>query len=756
MQAVSQKVDRIDGKVDQLQSSVDKLREQMKPSEAGTTIPMPKPPSIFYGRTVLVNRMTEMLCTRQTNGTFPRICLLGPGGLGKTSTALSIMEHQSVKNVFGNRRFWVDCTSAPSPSALLAVLARSMGTIQQSVDVEASIFSRLVSSDSCVMLLDNFETPWHNNKNRDSVSKLLQQFDSIPHVAILLTMRSEYVPLSEWHGENLDAVTPADSRKIYATVRHGTAATSSPQALEADDPDLNKLLDAVGHMPYAISLLATLAKRSLATPTQLLREWQSKGTGVIDRMDHCISLSVKSSFVQDSMGAMHLLRVLSMLPAGTPRSHLDLWLLTEVPLNAIDTLRDAALIQVGAGDDPTLFVLPVVQSYMQNDIPDELRLRVHEACFKLLRDHEITYHGPNIRSFKDHSPFITLEEGNIEALLTSIAEVATTPDPAYAPTADQMYAFQVFIWYQMWTKLRIELAEKLVEMADRVNNNAAKAEALLSLGCIHAHLGHYMLAQSMFSQARELFWVLAAEEKTGKYKRFAVICSLSEHEAMLLLRTSTPDSLRTFLQQLEKDCQGDEYLEAKRLQSLGRVLSGLGDSEVDQSLGLQSLDMSRELFFRNGYLYSAAGSSVYMTPLLQKAGKYEDAIKVLDVAIETLHGDGFETYVAFLQKALTLRSLNQPDDIVLETLHLAFKFAQQMGNLLSQAQALEQCGKMYVIREDWPAAILAYEEARKFALQIDGEGISGRCAQNLRYIEKMQGLCDDIGVYFVRPPEYYY
>ena len=173
MQAVSQKMDRIDGKVDQLQSSVDKLRAQIKPTENGTAVPMPKPPSIFYGRTDLVNRMAEMLCTRQANGTFPRICLLGPGGLGKTSTALYIMGHESVKNVFGNRRFWVDCTSAPSPSALLAVLARSMGIIQQSVDLEATIFSRLAFSDSCVMLFDNLETPWHNNKNRDSVSKLL-------------------------------------------------------------------------------------------------------------------------------------------------------------------------------------------------------------------------------------------------------------------------------------------------------------------------------------------------------------------------------------------------------------------------------------------------------------------------------------------------------------------------------------------------------------------------------------------------------
>ena len=748
MRAVSQKMDRIDGKVDQLQSSVDKLRAQIRPTENGTAVPMPELPSIFYGRTDLVNKLAKMLCMRQTNDKFPRICLLGPGGLGKTSTALYIMEHKSVKNVFGNRRLWVDCTSAPSPSTLLSVLARSMGITQQGIDIEASIFSRLALSDSCVMLLDNFETPWHKNDNRDSVRKLLRQFDSIHHVAILLTMRSEYAPLSEWHGENLEAVTPADSRKIYASVRHGIATTLSLQAPEADDLDLNKLLNAVGHMPYAVSLLATLAKRSLATPTQLIREWQSKGTGLIDTMDRCISLSVRSSFVQDSVEAIHLLRVLSMLPAGTPRSHLDLWLSTKVPLNAIDTLRDAALIQVGAGDDPTLFVLPVVQSYMQNDIPNELRLRVREACFKLLRDHEITYHGPNIRSFKDHSPFITLEERNIEALLTNIAEVATTSNQHSSLAAEQMNAFQVFIWYQFWTKPRAELAEKLVQMADFVSDYAAKAKALFSLGFIYRWLSHFVTARSMFSQARELFRVLAKEENAGEYKRFAVLCLLREHEAMLFLNWD--DSLRVSVQQLEEDCQGDEYLEALRLRILGRTQLTLASS-------LQSFATSQELFARNGYLYDAAYSSTDMAIPLWRFGKYDDALKVLDLAIETFHGVGFEESLPLQRKAVVLQSLNQPDDVALETLHLAFKFAQREGALLTQAQVLERCGEVYVMREDWPAAILAYEEARKFALQMEIEAqqnIPGRCAQNLRYMEKMQGFRNDVDAHFVPSPKY--
>lgn len=717
---------------------------------------MPDPPSIFYGRTKVVDRIADMLATRQQNNKFPRICLSGPGGFGKTSTGLAIMRHESVQRAFGNRQFWVDCTGAPSPSALLGVLARSVGLTQQSNDVEAGIFAKFAASDSCVILFNNVETLWSDTDARSAIEKLLKQFDALPHVAILLTVRSEQPPPGQWHVEKLAAVSPADARKIYAAIRRGAIAVSPSDTKIGNDPDLDKLLDAVGHIPYAVSLLATLARRSPATPTQLLREWQSTGVTVGDPMDRCIAFLVESAFIQNCKGAEGLLRVLSLLPAGTPRSHLQLWISPESSLDAISTLRDAAMISVGPGDDPTLSALPVVQSYVGKDIPPPVREQIHDACFKLLLDHEITSQGPNTLSFKGHRDFLALEERNIEALLTHAMEAATMTTEQVNPlTADQMRAFQVFVWYQYWTKPRTELAEKLVRAAEIANDSSAKAKALLSLGRMLDKLSRYMDARDKLLQARELFLNLQNDDSRADqadHCRSAVLCALFLNQLDLYLKPASSDTIIS-LQQLQRHCEGDEYLEALRLQCIGT----LQWAKHQHDGALKLLGTSQKFFVRNGCPFDAAQSLMLMSRSLTQLSRHEDALKVLDGAIETLRRLGFEGYLAFLLKARTLKSLGRLDNTLLESLHLALKYSQREGRPLAQAQVLEECGEMYVKQEDWQAATLAYEESSKAALQINyaktRQLIPERCAQNLTYIQRMQGLSDD-DVHFVPPPRY--
>lgn len=752
MRAVHQKVDQIDDRLGELKSSVDELKARMSSPEAGPVVPVPNPPAIFYGRTELVDNIAAMLSSRQQNA-FPRICLLGSGGLGKTSVALTVMQHTSVKRVFEERKFWVDCTSAPSPSALIGVLAKSMRITQQSNDTEGCIFARLALSDSCVLLLDNFETPWHNHNNRPAIEKLLRQFDTFSHVAILLTMRSDYPPLQHWHGERLDAVAPSDSHKIYAAIRHGTLPTTFNDTQPTDDPILDQLLDAVGHLPYAVSLLATLASRSGASSAELLQEWQSRGIAVLDPMDDCIGLSVKGTFVQNCAGAENLLRVLSMLPAGTRRSHLKLWLSsTSLPLREISTLRDAALLSVGPGDDPTLFVLPVVQSYMQNHIPSELRQKIHHTCFQLLRDNGISIHGPNDLRFRVHADFICLEERNIEVLLTRILEVATNPtsNQRLLLTADQMRTIQIFLWYQLWMNPYPALAETLVQAAELAKDIIAHAESLLALGRIFDQIGQYAEAHGKFLQARELFRRVEKEGGVTQYQQGVILCSLLAHRTELFLK---PDQeMLGSLQRLGNDCVGDEFLEGLRLLCLGRVQ--LVMEQNDDSL--KSLVASRELFGRIGHSFDVAASLVFISQTLEQLGRYEDALRALDEAIDILSGLKYDTPLPFLFKVGILKLLNRPDETVLEMLHIALKYSQchgrGRGSPLLRAEVLEEYGEVYVKQGDWKAAVLAYEEAKKAALVIDDvqarRGIPERCEQNIIVSTQAQGDCQD----FVPPP----
>ena len=49
---------------------------------------MPLKPEIFHGRDDLVEEIAQLLVREETS----RVCILGPGGMGKTSVSLAVVE----------------------------------------------------------------------------------------------------------------------------------------------------------------------------------------------------------------------------------------------------------------------------------------------------------------------------------------------------------------------------------------------------------------------------------------------------------------------------------------------------------------------------------------------------------------------------------------------------------------------------------------------------------------------------------------
>ena len=80
---------------------------------------MPMKPEIFHGRDDLVNDIAQLL--RQ--GGTSRVCILGPGGMGKTSVSLAVVELPVIKERFpGGNVIWVPCIEATSATLLLEIL----------------------------------------------------------------------------------------------------------------------------------------------------------------------------------------------------------------------------------------------------------------------------------------------------------------------------------------------------------------------------------------------------------------------------------------------------------------------------------------------------------------------------------------------------------------------------------------------------------------------------------------------------------
>ncbi len=67
-----------------------KRSSTMLPSDTVIRHQTPLKPEIFHGRDDLVDQIARLLVKKET----AHVCLLGPGGMGKTSVSLAVVCHQ--------------------------------------------------------------------------------------------------------------------------------------------------------------------------------------------------------------------------------------------------------------------------------------------------------------------------------------------------------------------------------------------------------------------------------------------------------------------------------------------------------------------------------------------------------------------------------------------------------------------------------------------------------------------------------------
>ena len=128
----------------------------------------------------------------------------------------------------------------------------------------------------------------------------------------------------------------------------------------ADDPSIYKLLECIGGVPLAASLLANLLRDGLETPSGLWKRWESERTSMIETgghdrlssLDVSIRLSIDSPRMTDYYFTKHILAILALLPNGFPEySNLHYSLEAELRLRgylyetSIQALKRVALVR---------------------------------------------------------------------------------------------------------------------------------------------------------------------------------------------------------------------------------------------------------------------------------------------------------------------------------------------------------------------------------------------------------------------------
>ena len=214
---------------------------------------MPLKPEIFHRRDNLVDGIAQLLMQEATS----RVCILGPGGMGKTSVSLAVVESPLITEWFPGRNcVWVPCIEAASATLLLEILYTQLQVPGDKQVMLEKITSELDTlKQPHLILLDNFETLWNvPGGTQKQVGDILCRLAMLSHVAIFITMRGRYPPCDKaikWQSKNIKSTDEAACLRIYHNINPGSE----------NDPDVVKLLATLRHMPFAVTLWQNWGRR---------------------------------------------------------------------------------------------------------------------------------------------------------------------------------------------------------------------------------------------------------------------------------------------------------------------------------------------------------------------------------------------------------------------------------------------------------------------------------------------------------------
>ncbi|HIE22550.1 MAG TPA: tetratricopeptide repeat protein, partial [Acidimicrobiia bacterium] len=661
--------------------------------------------------TEFVGRGRELEEVKRVIGDSRLLTILAPGGSGKTR--LAIQAAAALSGDFADGVFFVGLAPISSPSEIVQTVAESLGIALSSDEDSRSQLLAYLANKQQLLVFDNFE---HVAAGADIVTNILTK---APDVRVIATSRSKLNLSGEavmtLHGleSSWDSTEHAYETSGVQLFAHAAKRADTSFALTDEDLiDLGSILDHVGGMPLGIELAASwvsaLPIAEIADEIARSLDFLGSEDGDVPDRHRSIRAVFDYSWAMLSDDDRRTFSALSVFRGGFTREAAEK--VAGSSLRGLASLVSRSLL-VHDRKQGRYTVHELLRQYAADALlmDAERRDEVHDAHAQFYSN--VTARAEELIPVCDQEQALNIVEAELDNIRAAWRHSLTRGDGAAVRrfAAGLWLLHEIRGWHNSAVGLFGEAADTLDATAEDEEVRIGRSLAIAARAWFLALLGQPKAAADQAGEAAATLAPLSDP----------VVHAMAIHfQCPGLLYLTRLDEVRAATLEGSRIATSlpDEYLRSEIAGWLAFAELYLGNDEAAARL----FDEIDAVLTRRGDNRLLPWIDIGRAMLASKSGRYDEAIRILDVTVQRAHKIGYRRAVQLASQQLGDVLLEGGDLEAAESAYLeSLAMSEEMGSVAEMAEMLVRIAKVHVKsgRLDDAGAILASVLAHPVAEQ---------------------------------------